>query len=200
MNLRAIYVPVAVLLALAVTDCKRWPKAMEVCKSLEATKEFSACTVPQVFEGERCPDQAEFSFTTKQGASATGTVSVCRSDDEYAAALNNMNLHNENPQLPGEFPPWAASPERRTIIYYGPQPEARVKPEQLNAMSVAIGEKPLRRFHAAACDSKCKSMGLCSVRPGQESNCIAASDDDCKQAEICMKSGLCKVGPNGLCQ
>jgi hypothetical protein len=172
--------------------------AMDACKSLERTKDFYGCAPHNVSGDERCPDQVMFSFKTKQGADARGIVSACGSDKEYHEALDNLVLHDTNG---GELPPWDVSPARRIIVYYGPESETRLRPEQLNAIDVALGEKPFRPVHSAACDAKgsCKSIGHCSVEPGHEDNCLAGSDDDCRQSNVCAQYGLCKLGANGLC-
>jgi hypothetical protein len=194
-----ILAAIAVLLAgvLWLRFRKTSPTAMEVCKNLEATGQFSGCVVRRVPGGERCPDQVEFSFTTKPGTASSGAVFACASNDEYGAALDYLNLHPYRSESLLD-----ASPERRIIVYYGPAMDVHLKPEQLNAISVALGEKPFRPVHSAACDAKgsCKSAGNCSVIPGDDGNCLAGSDDDCKQADVCTQYGMCKLGSHGLCR
>jgi hypothetical protein len=172
--------------------------AMDVCKRLEGTKEFYGCALHNVSGDERCPDQATFSFRTKAGVTAQGRVSICRSDAEYKEALFNLSLHDKNG---GELSPWDVNPEQKIIVFYGPESEKRLSPEQLNAMDVALDQKPFRPVHSPACDARgsCKSLGHCSVEPGHKDNCLAGSDDDCRQSNVCAQYGLCKLGANGLC-
>jgi hypothetical protein len=176
---------------------KSGPSAMDVCKTLEATKLFSGCTAEKPEDG-RCNDRVNFKWTFKAGVVGTGTVIGCGSPDDTNGGAATIKQHNDVP--PGEKPPLNWSPDRGIIIYYGPS-ESRLLPEQLNAIDVALGGKAFRPVHSAACEAKgsCKSLGHCSVRPGAEDNCVAGYDEDCEQAEVCKKSSLCKVGLHGTC-
>lgn len=205
--------PIVLVMMLALVGsagCKKGPTAMEVCRQLEATGKFNGCVTTTAFDGELCRDQAEFSFTyavpligtEKQELKARGQVLVCSSDEELRRTRDHLSLQYGGD---GQMPPWVSSEERRTIIFHGGNggaPEKWVAAEKLNALETVLGEKATHPVRTAACQAKesCKSLGHCSVLPGKEENCLAGSDDDCRQADVCKKSGMCTRDGHYMCR
>jgi hypothetical protein len=48
--------------------------------------------------------------------------------------------------------------------------------------------------------SACAEVGFCTPEPGNETNCMAATDEDCRQSALCRTDRMCRANPTtGMC-
>ena len=67
--------------------------------------------------------------------------------------------------------------------------------------SLKMGSPPSQAaFDKCRAAPECAKIGLCTPEPGNETNCMAGSNKDCRQSRLCTESLQCRADLKaGLC-